>query len=195
MISINFKIGRSMSNENQVSQQFINKLRAGVLGANDGIVSTASIVVGVAGATSSIEAIAISGLAAVIGGAISMALGEYVSVASQRDAEKSYMESNSIVDDEEDFSSPIAAAVASFFSFLIGSMLPLIAILFSPESSRFVITCIATVISLSITGAISAKLANASIPRSVTRLVVGGILALSITYGIGAYVATLGVIT
>lgn len=55
----------------------MNRLRAGVLGANDGIVSTAAVVVGVAGATDSTSAIATAGLAAVVGGAISMALGEY----------------------------------------------------------------------------------------------------------------------
>lgn len=60
----------------------LNKLRAAVLGANDGIVSTAAVVVGVAGATSDIRAIATAGIAAVIGGAVSMALGEYVSVSS-----------------------------------------------------------------------------------------------------------------
>ncbi|MHB1064967.1 MAG: VIT1/CCC1 transporter family protein [Georgenia sp.] len=69
--------------------QRLNGLRAGVLGANDGIVSTAAVVVGVAGATPSTPAILTAGLAAVIGGAVSMALGEYVSVSSQRDAEQS----------------------------------------------------------------------------------------------------------
>ena len=67
--------------------QRLNWLRAGVLGANDGIVSVAAVVVGVAGATSSIAAILTAGLAALVGGAISMALGEYVSVSSQRDSE------------------------------------------------------------------------------------------------------------
>ena len=66
----------------------LNRLRAGVLGANDGIVSVAAIVVGVAGATSSTRAILTAGLAALVGGAISMALGEYVSVSSQRDSER-----------------------------------------------------------------------------------------------------------
>ncbi|MGH1522635.1 VIT1/CCC1 transporter family protein [Leifsonia sp. L25] len=67
--------------------QRLNWLRAGVLGANDGIVSVAAVVVGVAGATPSIPAILTAGLAALVGGAISMALGEYVSVSSQRDSE------------------------------------------------------------------------------------------------------------
>jgi VIT1/CCC1 family predicted Fe2+/Mn2+ transporter len=69
--------------------QRLNWLRAGVLGANDGIVSVAAIVVGVAGATVASSAIITAGAAALIGGAISMALGEYVSVSGQRDSERS----------------------------------------------------------------------------------------------------------
>jgi VIT1/CCC1 family predicted Fe2+/Mn2+ transporter len=63
-------------------------LRAGVLGANDGIVSVAAVAVGVAGATPSLGPILTAGVAAMVGGAISMALGEYVSVSSQRDSEQ-----------------------------------------------------------------------------------------------------------
>lgn len=66
----------------------MNWLRAGVLGANDGIVSTAAVVVGVAGATSAVAPVFLAGTAALVGGAISMALGEYVSVSSQRDTER-----------------------------------------------------------------------------------------------------------
>src|SRR5262252_5751810 len=64
----------------------LNWLRASVLGANDGIVSVAGIVIGVAGATTSLGPIFTAGLAGVVGGAVSMALGEYVSVSSQRDS-------------------------------------------------------------------------------------------------------------
>jgi VIT1/CCC1 family predicted Fe2+/Mn2+ transporter len=66
----------------------LNWLRAGVLGANDGIVSVAAMVVGVAGATSSVPALVAAGAAGVVGGAISMGLGEYVSVSSQSDSQK-----------------------------------------------------------------------------------------------------------
>ncbi|GAB3395578.1 VIT family protein [Humibacter soli] len=72
--------------------QRLNWLRAGVLGANDGIVSVAAIVVGVAGATTDVVAIVVAGLAALVGGAVSMALGEYVSVSSQRDSERALIE-------------------------------------------------------------------------------------------------------
>src|SRR3977135_4008382 len=65
----------------------LNWLRAGVLGANDGIVAVAGIVVGVAGATAARGPIFTAGLAGLVGGAVSMALGEYVSVSSQRDSE------------------------------------------------------------------------------------------------------------
>ena len=65
----------------------LNWLRAGVLGANDGIVSVAGIVVGVAGATASRGPVFTAGLAGLVAGAVSMSLGEYISVSSQRDSE------------------------------------------------------------------------------------------------------------
>ncbi|MEU4421569.1 VIT family protein [Actinoplanes sp. NPDC024001] len=70
----------------------LNWLRAGVLGANDGIVSTAGLVIGVAGATASAGPILTAGVAGLVAGAVSMALGEYVSVSSQRDTEQALLE-------------------------------------------------------------------------------------------------------
>ncbi len=67
-------------------------LRAGVLGANDGLISTASLLVGVAAADSSRAAVLIAGVAGLTAGALSMAAGEYVSVASQRDTEQADLE-------------------------------------------------------------------------------------------------------
>ena len=66
----------------------LNWLRAGVLGANDGIVSTSSIIFGVAGASASHGTLVLAGIAAIAAGAMSMAAGEYVSVSSQRDLEE-----------------------------------------------------------------------------------------------------------
>ena len=65
-----------------------NWLRAAVLGANDGILSTASLVLGVAASGASVAAIVTAGIAGLVAGALSMAAGEYVSVSSQRDAER-----------------------------------------------------------------------------------------------------------
>ncbi|MFD9541246.1 VIT family protein [Streptomyces sp. NPDC060022] len=66
----------------------LNWLRAAVLGANDGVVSTAGLVVGVAGATDDRAALLTAGLAGLLAGSMSMATGEYVSVSTQRDSEK-----------------------------------------------------------------------------------------------------------
>jgi len=70
----------------------VSWLRAAVLGANDGIVSTASLLVGVAAAEASHAAVLTAGIAGVVAGAMSMAAGEYVSVHSQKDTEKADLE-------------------------------------------------------------------------------------------------------
>lgn len=70
----------------------IGWLRAAVLGANDGLVSTASLIVGIAAATADISAIMLAGTAGLVAGAMSMAAGEYVSVSSQSDTEKANLE-------------------------------------------------------------------------------------------------------
>lgn len=80
-----------MMREQEIYKNFsgrLNILRAGVLGANDGIISIAGVVIGVASATKSIWIIFLSGLAAVFAGAFSMAGGEYVSVSTQKDTEE-----------------------------------------------------------------------------------------------------------
>ncbi|HET9518323.1 MAG TPA: VIT family protein [Actinoplanes sp.] len=69
----------------------LNWLRAAVLGANDGIVSTAGIVVGVAGATAATGTILTAGFAGLVAGTVSMAMGEYISVSSQRDTERALL--------------------------------------------------------------------------------------------------------
>jgi VIT1/CCC1 family predicted Fe2+/Mn2+ transporter len=82
-------------NSSFLDKHFINRigwLRAAVLGANDGILSTTSLVIGVAAAASERNAIILSALAGVVAGALSMAAGEYVSVSSQSDIENSDLE-------------------------------------------------------------------------------------------------------
>ena len=63
-------------------------LRAAVLGANDGILSTASLIIGVASAAATLQQILLTGFAGMVAGAMSMAAGEYISVSSQADAER-----------------------------------------------------------------------------------------------------------
>lgn len=78
-----------MSHIEHHRQHRVGWLRAAVLGANDGIVSTASLIIGIAAAGSGQQAILLAGVAGLMAGAISMAAGEYVSVCSQADTEKS----------------------------------------------------------------------------------------------------------
>lgn len=222
--------------------QRLNGLRAGVLGANDGIVSTAAVVVGVAGATTSTSAILTAGVAAVVGGAISMALGEYVSVSSQRDSERSLIarEERALAEDPEreeralariierdglspdtarkvaaelsardplgahlraklnldpdDVASPWVAAVASAIAFTIGAVLPMLAILLPPETSRIPVTFVATLLALAVTGTAAAWIGGGSRLRAASRVVLGGALALAATYGIGTLLGTSGVV-
>ncbi|WP_164506298.1 VIT1/CCC1 transporter family protein [Levilactobacillus lindianensis] len=79
----------------------INVLRASVMGANDGILSVAGIVVGVAGAATSSFAIFISGIAGMIAGTVSMAMGEYVSVNTQKDAQRKAIETQTVALDND----------------------------------------------------------------------------------------------
>ena len=212
----------------------LNWLRAGVLGANDGIVSTAGIVVGVAGATSSRGAIFTAGLAGLVAGAVSMALGEYVSVSSQRDSESAILElerrelketpEEELIElagiyeakglaaetakqvaaeltahdalaahaeaelriDPNALVNPFHAAIASAVSFLLGAMLPLLAILLPPPRLRVIVTAVAVLAALAITGWISAKIGGSSARLAITRVVVGGAAGLALTYGIGS---------
>ncbi|ORA56765.1 hypothetical protein BST22_02320 [Mycolicibacterium chubuense] len=211
----------------------LNWLRAGVLGANDGIVSTAGIVVGVAAAVSEPGPILTAGIAGLAAGAVSMALGEYVSVSTQRDTEKALLskERRELRDDpaaeldelaalyeqkgltpatartvaEEltdhdafaahaeielgitpgELTNPWQAALSSALSFTVGAVLPIVAIILPPTAWRIPVTVVAVLAALVLTGAVSAQLGGAPKQRAVMRNVIGGGLALLITYGIG----------
>lgn len=212
----------------------LNWLRAAVLGANDGIVSIAGLVVGVAGATNSSQVIFTAGMAGIIAGAISMASGEYVSVSSSKDTEKALLEKeryelNNFPDQEleelaciyeqkglskktamivakeltakdpftahfdaelridpNNLTDPWHAAGASAASFLVGALIPMLAVLIPPAAIRIQSAFIAVVIALIITGIISAKIGGADVKRAVIRVVSGGALAMIVTYSIGS---------
>jgi VIT1/CCC1 family predicted Fe2+/Mn2+ transporter len=214
----------------------LNWLRAGVLGANDGIVSVAGIVVGVAAASTSRGPIFTAGIAALAAGALSMAVGEYVSVSTQRDSEKAMLKkerreldtepaaeleelaalyeakglspatartvAEELTDhdafaahvdvelrlDPDELTNPWQAAISSAIAFTVGAVLPLLAILLPPPSLRVPITFGAVLIALAITGLISARLGGANPRRAIYRVVIGGALAMAITFGIGHFV-------
>lgn len=218
--------------------QRLNWLRAGVLRANDGIVSVAALVVGVAGATTDTGALFTAGIAGLVGGAISMALGEYVSVSSQRDSERALIakERGELRDmpdqeldelaqlyrdrglseatarqvaleltahdalsahlevelhiDQDDLVNPWHAALSSAVSFTVGALLPLLAILLPPPEWRVPVTFAAVLLALAATGTIAARLGGAPRARAAMRLVLGGALALAVTWLIGTLLGT-----
>ena len=218
----------------------LNWLRAGVLGANDGIVSTAGLVVGVAGATSERGPIVTAGVAGMVAGAVSMALGEYVSVSSQRDSERALLdkERQELSDDPqaeleelagiyvakglqpatarqvaeeltandafaahadaelgidpEQLTNPWHAALSSAISFTLGAALPLLAIMLAPPGNRVPVTFVLVLVALALTGTISALLGGAGMVRATLRLVLGGALAMAVTYAVGRLMGTAG---
>ncbi|HEY8700268.1 MAG TPA: VIT family protein [Arthrobacter sp.] len=220
----------------------LNWLRAGVLGANDGIVSVAAIVVGVAGVTNEPGPILVAGAAGVVGGAISMALGEYVSVSSQKDSQEALIEKErrelleqpeeelaelaaiyqakglsagtahtvareltahdalgahlaaELNINETDIVSPWHAAIASALAFLIGAVLPMLAILLPPAELRVPMTFGAVLLALALTGALGAWIGGGSKSRAAVRVVVGGALALAATFSIGNLLGATGVV-
>ncbi len=160
----------------------LNWLRAGVLGANDGIVSTAGLVFGVAGATNDSVALFIAGVAGMVAGALSMAGGEYVSVSTQRDAE------NSIGVSADEQTNPWHAALASLVSFTVGALVPLLAMVLTPVGTRLPVALAAVLLALLVTGYTSARLGSSPVVRPILRNLIVGTLAMGLTYAAGSLV-------
>ncbi len=219
----------------------LNWLRASVLGANDGIVSIAGLVLGVAGATNSVTVILTAGVAGIVAGAISMAAGEYISVSSSRDTEKALLEKEryslknfpekelkqlaliyrqkgltektselvakelskedvfaahahaELNIDPNNLTNPWHAAFASSGAFLAGAMIPLIAIIIPPASIKVPVAFVSVIVALAITGILSAKAGGANVTRATIRVVLGGALAMVVTYFIGKLFAVSGI--
>ncbi|MFF3260455.1 VIT family protein [Streptomyces sp. NPDC002932] len=219
----------------------LNWLRAAVLGANDGVVSTAGLVVGVAGATDDRSTLLTAGLAGLLAGSMSMAAGEYVSVSTQRDSEKAALatekrelqetpeaelaELTGLLEgkglsrevareaavqlterdalrahaevelgiDPDDLTNPWHAAGASFLAFTVGALLPLLAIVLPPTSLRLLVTVLAVLAALALTGWGSARLGEAAVGPAVLRNMGGGALAMAVTYAAGELLGAAGV--
>jgi len=217
----------------------LNWLRAAVLGANDGIVSVAAVVVGVAGAAADVHFIVTAGVAALVGGALSMAVGEYVSVSTQRDTEKALLQKERFeldnypeqeleelaliyqkkglssetahvvareltekdafaahVDaelgiDPHDLTNPWHAAYASALSFLSGGVIPLLMV-FAPENIRVAAIFIGVLVALAVTGSVSAHVGGANKQTATWRNIMGGALAMIITFGVGKLFGVVG---
>jgi VIT1/CCC1 family predicted Fe2+/Mn2+ transporter len=161
----------------------MNRLRAGVLGANDGIVSVSALIIGVAAAHAARTTLLTAGIAALVAGAVSMGLGEYVSVATQRDAERPLVITGQMRPDE--IARPWTAAASSALSFTLGAVLPLLAMLISPVPLRIPVTFAAVLVALILTGLASAHLGGTPQLRPITRVVLGGAAAMAVTYLVG----------
>lgn len=92
--------------------------------------------------------------------------------------------------DEEDLVNPWQAAFASLFAFTLGGLIPFMAIIVANASVRIPVTFVAVLIALTATGYISATVGGASRKRAIIRVVVGGALAMAITYVIGSFFGT-----
>jgi VIT1/CCC1 family predicted Fe2+/Mn2+ transporter len=177
--------------ERTISHRRLNALRAAVLGVNDGIVSIAALVVGAAGASSSVRLVLVAGTAGLVSGALSMAAGEYVSVSAQRDAERTMRRGRSSGAPRE-LTSAWHAAFASLVAFFCGGLVPLVVALtataFAPRAVLVPAVFTAVVLALVGTGLLSARSADAPAGRAVLRTVVGGSLAMAVTYAVGTVV-------
>ena len=216
----------------------IGWLRAAVLGANDGILSTASLVVGVAAAHTSRSGIFIAGIAGLVAGAMSMAAGEYVSVSSQADTEEAdlsrereELKANTRFEHEELAAiyvnrgldpvlakqvaeqlmahdalaahardelgiseslaaRPVQAALASAATFAVGSAMPLLAALVSPEANTVLVVSVLSLIFLAVLGVLTARAGGAPVMKSAIRVTFWGALAMGLTAAVGALFGT-----
>lgn len=212
--------------------------RASVLGANDGILSTGALLLGVASANTSYSGLVTAGIAGIAAGAGSMAIGEFVSVSAQSDSENAerLIEARELkadpagetrelsaiwrsrgLSDElsvevaealmahdplgahlrdelglspETASRPVQATVSSFFSFTVGGLIPMLIAMWVPTEFRKVAIATATILGLIGLGALAASLGGGSVTKGALRVGVGGVIALGISFLVGALVGS-----
>nr|GFA06726.1 vacuolar iron transporter homolog 1-like [Tanacetum cinerariifolium] len=173
-------------------------LRAAVLGATDGLVSTASLMMGIGAIKKDIKAMILIGFAGLVAGACSMAIGEFVSVYSQLDIEVAQMKRDfnrrDNVEAEVDvLPNPWQAAAASALAFSLGAMVPLLAASFiQPYKVRIIVVAAAVTMALAVFGWLGATLGRAPAIKSSIRVIVGGWMAMAITFGLTKLIGTKG---
>lgn len=175
-------------------------LRAAVLGANDGLVSVASLLMGVGSVKEDAKAMIVAGFAGLVAGACSMAIGEFVSVYTQRDVEiaqkkrekekRSSSENEEVIADDENeaaeqLPNPVQAAVASALAFSVGAVLPLLAAVFIRDHKvRMAVVAAVASLALMVFGVVGALLGGTPVVKSSIRVLVGGWMAMAITFGL-----------
>ncbi|KAL7125106.1 hypothetical protein ABFS83_14G093400 [Erythranthe nasuta] len=165
-------------------------LRAAILGANDGLVSIASLMMGVGAVKDDVKAMILTGFAGLCAGACSMAIGEFVSVYSQLDIEIAQMKRvagiNGMSEESgKNMPNPFQAAFASAIAFSLGAVVPLLAAAFVTEYEvRLAVVVAATTVMLVVFGWVGAVLGKTRVGRSCGRVLVGGWMAMAITFGL-----------
>ncbi|KAL7582374.1 hypothetical protein Lser_V15G46066 [Lactuca serriola] len=179
-------------------------LRAALLGANDGLLSTASLMMGVGAVRQDVKTMILSGMAGLVAGACSMAIGEFVSVYSQYDIEMSQIKReitnglstyDLLEDKKNELPSPTKAAVASASAFAVGAAVPLLAAAFiNSYHVRLVVVVLAVSMALVGFGGLSAVLGRGPIVKSTLRVLFGGWVAMGVTFGLTKAVGSTGLI-
>ncbi|KAG7578637.1 Ccc1 family [Arabidopsis thaliana x Arabidopsis arenosa] len=179
-------------------------LRAALLGANDGLVTVASLMMGVGSIKEDVKAMLLVGFAGLVAGACSMAIGEFVSVCTQRDIETAQMKraienktSLSAIDEQEEeekkerLANPGQAAIASALAFSVGAAMPLLAAVFIENHKvRMVVVAIVATIALVVFGVTGAVLGKTSVVKSSVRVVIGGWMAMALTFGLTKFIGS-----
>ncbi|KAF3664844.1 vacuolar iron transporter 1 [Capsicum chacoense] len=171
-------------------------LRAAVLGANDGLLSTSSLMMGIGAVHEDAKSMILTGIAGLVAGACSMAIGEFVSVYSQYDIEVSHMKRENAAELEEkmkNLPNPLQAAGASAFAFAIGAIVPLLAAVFVKNYYvRLGVVVGAVSLALLGFGGLGAYLGKAPLVKSSLRVLIGGWFAMAITFGLTKLVGVTG---
>lgn len=165
-------------------------LRAAVLGANDGLVSTASLMMGIGAVKEDVKLMFLTGFAGLVAGACSMAIGEFVSVYSQLEIELAQIKreremKNTEENNKEELPNPVKAALASALAFTVGAMVPLLAAAFIGDH-KIRLAAVVAAVSLALVGfgGVGAVLGGAPVLRSAARVLLGGCMAMAITFGL-----------
>ncbi|CAJ1935975.1 unnamed protein product [Sphenostylis stenocarpa] len=169
-------------------------LRAAVLGANDGLVSVASLMMGIGAVKKEISAMLIAGFAGLVAGACSMAIGEFVSVYTQYEIEVTQIKrereanNNGGVDGEPQMKrlpNPFQATLASALAFSVGALVPMLAAGFIRNHKiRMGVIGAAVSLALLVFGGVGAVLGKTPVKRSCLRVLIGGWMAMAITFGL-----------
>ncbi|KAE8686816.1 Vacuolar iron transporter-like protein 2.1 [Hibiscus syriacus] len=153
-----------------------------------GLVSVASLMIGVGSVKEDVKAMIIAGFAGLVAGACSMAIGEFVSVCTQRDVEIAQMKrekrkGSSESGNDEKLPNPVQAAMASALAFAIGAVLPLLAAAFITQHKvRIVVVVAVASAALMVFGVVGALVGGTPVAKSSARVLVGGWMAMGATF-------------